>query len=1109
MNPFYRVREEAAGLRKKLLFERSCEVVHIRELLSPDIVEQKLDLGIAYVPKDSTELGGADAILRRSENYIYVRDDVSGSEKAYLIAHELGHYVLDEGQEETTIATLKSLAAVEGSPAVIRVEAYGARERLELRANVFARELLLPRSVARMLYKAGIGPRKVATDYGIHLEVVRQQMLDAVMLPLTTASTEAKTSPPPSLDQLAAIRAAERFVNVVAGPGSGKTTTLVHRVRYLIEEQRVDPSHILVLTFTNKAAFELIERLRDAGIVRATDVWAGTFHAFGLEFLRKYHQCFGLESDIVVADMLNSVTLLNGELPTLELKYYKRVQDPYEWLPALVAGIKRLKEEMVTPEVYRNSLPLLPTTSEAIGLQREDVATLYECHERILKGKKMVDFVDLVSKPAQALKEDRPQYGEIADKFQYVLVDEYQDVTFVMVELIRQLAKNAKSLWVVGDVRQAIHHWRGASVHSLIRFDQTFKSKGSNVSLRSYSLGFNRRSSSEILEVVQQVGRRHVLENTPLKLANTTATAGKVGHMPSLVRCYPGEAMAEAVVEGVKEIHNSGISYCNQAVLSRGNHEVQQIAARLREKSIPMLYIGELAQRREVKNLLCLMQLLVERLPRALVGLMGEMGLKVELEDLRILLDVCASDPLLQRGGWRDKWPELLSKKSNAALVKIRGLLQGQQRRTNPWSFVCDLLLERRFGYSDISDQSIDAHATRIALWQFAYATRAGDGGRKIPTLSRFLLRQQLRQRIGETYADRELPPEAAGLEAVHMLTVHGSKGLEFEAVHVANVNIDDYGEDAAKWRGEPPILTLVPPEALRSNRENWDFEAAVERNNLLYVAVSRARRHLLMYENGEEQKKRAPQLVQPPAPYKTVDFNRSMANEILPPPTAGHAQRSMSFYEFETYARCPLQHWYRYSLDLPGEQQKDIAIRARRAIMDGLKHFASDPGQEKDDAFEAAWQENKLPVKTTDAQLWTHAMDVFAVGAKVIEESQGSYAEPISQVDGFEIRLPWLLLDKSGHNLAIEFLRFSGDLEVPSRLWRPMLNGLKPNHADELTMHSLMACQYKKFKPSYRISKTNAYIAIQKFRNGDRKPVTGRHCNWCAYSTFCPTIPR
>jgi len=280
----------------------------------------------------------------------------------------------------------------------------------------------------------------------------------------------------------------------------------------------------------------------------------------------------------------------------------------------------------------------------------------------------------------------------------------------------------------------------------------------------------------------------------------------------------------------------------------------------------------------------------------------------VELEDLRILLDACANNPLWQRGGWHDKWPELISKKSHAALLKIRDLLQGQQRRTTPWSFVCDLLLERRFGYPDISDQSIDAHATRIALWQFAYATRVGDGDRRIPTLSRFLLRQQLRQRIGETYADRELPPEAAGLEAVHMLTVHGSKGLEFEAVHVANVNLDDYGADVASWRGEPPILTLVPPEALRSNRMDWDFEAAVERNNLLYVAVSRARRHLLMYENGEDPKKRAPQLVQSPARYQMIEFtNRSVANEIiLPPPARLAAQRPMSFLRVRDLCTMP-----------------------------------------------------------------------------------------------------------------------------------------------------------------------------------------------------------
>lgn len=1109
MIPFQRARDEAVTLRTKLLVELSGEATHVSDFLTPDIIEQKLELGIAYVPKGSTELNGADALLRLSENYIYVRDDASDAEKAYLVAHELGHYVLDEGHDEMIIASLKSLATAEGSPAVKKVESYGARERQELRANVFARELQLPRAVARALYKSGVGPKKVANDYGIHLEIVQQQMLDAVMLPSMVAPTNTNTLPAPSPDQLKAIEATERFVNVVAGPGSGKTSTLVHRVKYLVEEQGVEPSHILVLTFTNKAAFELIERLRDAGITRASEIWAGTFHAFGLEFLRKYHQFFDLDSDMVVADKLNVITLLNRELSTLDLQYYKRVQDPYEWLPNVVSGIQRLKEEMVTPEDYRKSLPGLPASSDDVRIQREDVATLYECQERVLKSEKLVDFVDLVSKPANALKDDRPQYGELADKFQYVLVDEYQDVTFAMVELIRQLAKNAKSLWVVGDVRQAIHHWRGASVRSLFRFNQTFKEYGNIASIRSYPLEFNRRSSAEILEVVQQVGRQHVLESTPLKLERTTATAGETGRVPLLVQCTPEMAMTQAVAERVQRMHDDGVSYEKQAVLSRSNYELKQIADGLRDKGIPVLYIGELAQRREVKMLLCLMQVLVERLPRALVGLMGEPSLKIDMDDIRILLDECAKNPLLQRGGWRDNLPMGISTKSHKALANICALLQGKRRQSTPWSFVCDLLLEWRFGYPNLSDQSIDAHAVRIALWQFAYATRAGGGEGRVQTLSRFILRQRLRQRIGETYAERELPAEATGLEAVHLLTVHASKGLEFEAVHVANVNINDYGAEAPTWRGEPLILTIVPPEALQSNRKEWDFEAAVERNNLLYVAVSRARRHLLMYENGDEPRDRAPQLAQSSTPYKTIKFTGSLpVNVTIPSPTQSIKQGPIPFDEFERYARCPLQHGYYHDLELPGEQQIDIAIRARWAIMAALKSFSFDKTQSKSSLLEAMWQEQRLPSKTDDVQLWAHATDVFAAGVRVIENSRGTYAEPVTQIDGFEIELPWLLLDTSGHKPSIEFLRFSGNLDAASSLWRPMLNGLHPVDAKDLMMHSLLDRQHKKFNHSFRISSTKAYKSILKLREGDRGPATGYQCKWCAYSTLCPTWP-
>ncbi|ABD68937.1 UvrD/REP helicase [Rhodoferax ferrireducens T118] len=1110
MNPFQRAREQAVALRRKLLDDRAGEAVHVSEFLTPDPIAAKLSLGVEYVPKGAAELSNGDAILRRKEDYIYVRKDIGVAEQAYLVAHELGHFILDESQEEVAIASLSSLTDAEGTPAVISVEAYGARERLELRANVFARELMLPREVARVLHDAGVGPRKAARDLGIHLEIVRQQMLDAVMLPNVVLAPEARTQHPPSLDQLLAIQAPERYVNVVAGPGSGKTSTLVHRIRYLIDEKAVDPSHILVLTFTNKAAFELVDRLRDANIHRASDVWAGTFHAFGLDFLRKYHQCFGLESDLKVADRLNAITILNQELPKVELTHYRRVQDPYDWLPDVVNSIKRLKEEMVSPEAYRLAIQGLPTAEPGRRECREDVASLYECYERALRERKMVDFVDLVAKPAKAIEQDRPQYSELADKFQHVLVDEYQDVTHAMVELISQLAKNAKSLWVVGDVRQAIHHWRGASVHSLTKFNERFEAQAGSGKIKTYPLAFNRRSSSEILELVKQAGKRHILETTSLKLENTTATSGPNGHPPTLVSCFPFVSMPDAIAAGIHELHSEGVPFGKQAVLNRWNYELGMVAAGLRRVGIPVLHIGELAQRPEVKTLLCLMQLMVERLPRALVGLMGDARLAVDFEDFQKLMELCEEDPLLQRGAWLDDLPEDLSPQSRSVLVTIARLLNGQWRRSNPWGFVCDLLLEHRFGYPPRADVSIEAHSLRIALWQFAYATRTGDGERKFPTLPRFLLRQQLRQRIGETYSERELPAEVAAIDAVRLLSIHGSKGLEFDSVHVNNVNTDDYGPKGRYWESPSEASRLVPPEVLRSSQETWNFEATVERNNLLYVALSRARKRLFMYQNGEDTRKGAPQLSPPSAPVRALSFNGTVTAPagqapIPRPPLT----EPLPFDEFETFVRCPLQHWYRFELRLAGEQGVDIAIKARWAVMAALKALAQKPGSSPKEAFMAEWESRKLPSHTEDLQLWTHATAVFWDGLAIIKASAGAFVEPVTSINGLTIRLNWMLLNASAGRPALELIRFSGsDLTKAAQLLRPMLNDLQPVRARGVTIHSLLGAKKESFEPSGAIEKTAAFAAVQRFFAGNREPKVGRHCKRCAYMTFCPTRP-
>jgi Zn-dependent peptidase ImmA (M78 family) len=599
MNLFQRARNEAHSIRAKLAPELAHTPIAASDLLQQ--VEGILNIAIEQVAPTYADLGGGSAVLQREQQFIYVSTNVDnwGDEFCGLVAHEIGHFFLDSSNTSVTVAHLSTLFGSEGSPGAMKVEAYGARERQELQANIFARELLLPRDVARSLAVAGRGPTEIAKLLGVPREFVRQQMLDALLLPEATAASMSLS--PPSPDQLAAAMAEERAANVVAGPGTGKTTTLIHRVKYLVEVKKIQPSQIIVLTFTNKAAFELVERLRSSGINNAAEIWAGTFHAFGLEFLRKYHQHFGLDADVSVADCLSSMTMLVAGLPRVNLVYFSRVEDPYEWLAPVIESITRLKEELVTPTAYRSFIETNPVQEHELQRKRLDVATIYELHETLLVERRAVDLVDLIAKPAVALKADRTPFAEVADRFQYVLVDEYQDVTQAMVEMLRQIS-HKKSIWVVGDVRQAIHHWRGASLKSLLKFESVFKTHAGGTKIQRYPLSNNRRSSQEIVDLTQHVGRIHMLESA-LPLDEVNATNGLCGERPFVVSCSERDAILGSVLQNISALRHRGVSFGQQAVLCRGTADVQKSSELLASQGIPVIYIGDLAQRTEVPGL--------------------------------------------------------------------------------------------------------------------------------------------------------------------------------------------------------------------------------------------------------------------------------------------------------------------------------------------------------------------------------------------------------------------------------------------------------------------------------------------------------------------------
>jgi superfamily I DNA/RNA helicase/Zn-dependent peptidase ImmA (M78 family) len=1111
MNPFQRAREEARVTREMLAPGRADTAVLAKDLLGA--VESKLGLAIEPIESSYPDLGQGSAVLQRDQKFIYVSNEIPpwSDEFCGLVAHELGHWFLDATKAPSTVAHLKTLFGSDGSPAVMKVEAYGARERQELQANVYARELLLPRALARSIALSGKGPAKIAMELGIPLEFARQQMLDALLLPDVESSAGALN--PPSVDQLAAARAAERAANVVAGPGTGKTSTLIYRVKYLVEEMKVDPSQILVLTFTNKAAFELVERLRAAGIEGAADVWAGTFHAFGLEFLRKFHQQFKLDSDLRVADRLTSMTMLVAGLPQLELNYYLRVEDPYDWLSPVVEGIKRLKEELVSPAAYRKYVANHPATDSELQRRRVDVATLYEAHERLLAERRTVDFVDLIAKPAQALKADRSPFSALGDRFKYILVDEYQDVTQAMVELLRQLAQKAKSIWVVGDVRQAIHHWRGASLKSLLKFDAEFKAHADGKKIQRYPLDTNRRSCQEILDLVQEIGRQHKLESS-MPLDKMAAEKGSCGEMPTVVTCGKRDQLLSAVVDSVHTLAESGVQFGQQAVLCRNGSDVQQAAEVLASKGIPVIYIGELAQRPEVKRVLCLMQLLVERQPRALIGLMDLPGLAMPMLDVHRLLDAANDDVAYQRGRWLHQPPAGLSESSQSVIANLCQLLTDRRHNSNPWAFVCDILLEHHFGLPDEADNSVSAWVQRIALWQFAYAVRNGDGELKEARLSRFLMRQRLRQRIGESYVDRELPPEASNLNGVRLITVHSSKGLEFEAVHVAFVNAGSYGAQAPTWVPPENVLDIVPPEALGSSQAEYDVEAAVERNNLLYVAVSRAKRHLYIYQENEfGDDTLAPQLQHFPRKYRPIQYNGS-AIKISDTKTlkAFGAPNVVKFEHFDIYVLCALQYWYSKVLGLRSEADIDVSVRARWATMNALKAVASGSGGLPGAHLKAAWADQKLPSEIEDPTLWRDASLVFSQGVNLVHsilKRGGQFSEPKSIVGGVTIQMPWGFVTNGPYFTEFAMMRFARRrVSEISTVLKPIVPGLLLNGTKKLTLTYVLSDRIDDVPGGKRLEATKSFKAAVRMLAGDNQPTRGRHCGRCAYMTICPSAP-
>ena len=859
--------------------------------------------------------------------------------QAFLVAHELGHVELGDEAGPAIATEIDPIRPSEPSPVGFdRVVGYGRHQRREVQMDLFAREFLLPRPLMRRLHiEEGLPASEIAVRMNAPLDVVSQQLLDALLLPveIIEAGKPHIERPLNELQDDAARHRGDAYL-LEAGPGTGKTQTLTGRIEGLLADG-VDPRRILVLTFSNKAAGEMAERIARKNATAAAAMWIGTFHAFGLDVVRRFTPQLGLPPNPRMMDRTEAVELLEQEFPRLPLKHYQDLYDPTRNIADILSAISRAKDEVVDAVEYAALAATMrskATTPDEIESAEKvaEVAVVYEAYERLKRQSDCVDFGDLVSMPVRLFEKDAAVRTSVQSAYDHVLVDEYQDVNRSSVRLIEAICPSGHNLWVVGDAKQSIYRFRGASSFNTARFGKEDFNGGKRGRLKR-----NYRSSQEVVDVFSAFAADMAVADGDVAL---DADRGILGHPVEFLAVPQADNQVVAIADSIEAMRSDGFKYRDQAVLCTGNERLSSIARDLERLSIPVLFLGNLFERPEVKDLLAVLSLLVDTRAMGMVRVGTIAPFELSLSDVGAILDALRTgDSGGSPGGWSKINPQILSETGHAAWSELQAALAGFTETSLPWDVLAAFLLDRTRIAADIAGaDSVAGRARGIAIWQLMNFLRIQPKGKGWP-IRRLLDRVRRLVRIGDDRDLRQLPAAAQSLDAVRLMTVHGAKGLEFPVVHLPGLNKDTFP-------GPAKAPACLPPDGMVAGGEGdalTVFRAgdAEERECLFYVAASRARDRLFLYAVTH----RSNNATRPLSPFLDrlgVDLVRRSVSpaRALPPKPEDLAiqliidgKLQFTGSQLSLYDPCPRRFFYTHILRIGGRRTETAYMHMHEAV--------------------------------------------------------------------------------------------------------------------------------------------------------------------------------
>lgn len=908
-----------------------------------------------------------DELPENVSGHLYLDEGVIGYRPAeeperqhFTVGHEIGHRALDhpprkfeDSQEQ--IDDTPDVGALVVKDGVYR--AYSEHDRWELEANVFAAELLMPVELVRQRVKddAAWTVPSLARYFGVSKAAMLNQ-LAAAFLPGPGVPPSPIQGTPVTLDasQRKAVTV-DGAALVLAGPGAGKTRVLVERFRFLVRERGVPVNRILALTFSNKAAEEMRERL--AGLLpgEAHAVEVGTFHSLGLELLQAYGHHLGMKPNPLLLTEVDAFVLLRRRLGDVPLGSFEDLYRPVSNLRRLLQTVSRAKDELAGPEEFTQlaaawavELDARPEPADLesrkiLRAERDraaqcmDAAAVYATYQRWLREGGFLDYGDLIAETVRLC--DLPEVGaEIRARWDHILVDELQDINFASGRLVHALDGGRRIVWAVGDPRQSIYRFRGASPVNMHAFTADYE--GATV----VPMEMNYRS----VEDVVQAGRGVDIPmlpgpgGEPQEVPPLHAARGRSQGGPAveLVIAATGEGELGELVRRVKAevaLRPPG----EIAVLCRTGAQAQEISEALEASGIENDWGGALAERTAFKDLVAVLLLAADE-PQGLVRLARLPDHSLSGADLRVLVSAArqrgrSAQAALYAGAAGEL--EGLTDGGRAQAQRLKALVGKLGHAPTPWQALAAYLFEEASWFRDLAVNSSPVARRRLAtLGQVAtlardFEGRSGIAGGK--DIDAFLAFVQICLESG----DLGVPDEAlVTSDVVHVLTAHRSKGLEWPAVFVPNL---------AEGRfplGEHDPLP-IPPGIIRGAT---GADEALEERCLFYVAITRARDCLVLSraeKYGRSALNAAPFLdplatTLEAAGYLRIHSHRG-ADEVPEPSTkrstggAGERlEQAVPFNWLHAYEECGQRFKYEHVYGLRGEEQGSLVFHA---MVDGV----------------------------------------------------------------------------------------------------------------------------------------------------------------------------